>query len=167
MTPDHTTSKSHDSDRDRPRQRRQSDGHHHRGTAAKSPENASAQSQRHAADQEDRKQEDSSPDHRQQDSGDDRDQDSSGNGSKRRTAAWAIAAVRSQFPELSGRSLEHVTGVDKGDDSTWTVGVEVVEMRMVPDTADVLAQYEVQVDQDGDIVGYKRKRRYLRGRADD
>lgn len=82
------------------------------------------------------------------------------------TAAWAVAAVRSQFPDLTGRELENVTGVDKGDDSTWSIGVEVVEMRMVPDSTDVLAQYDVDVDEDGDIVGYRRKRRYLRGRAD-
>jgi hypothetical protein len=37
----------------------------------------------------------------------------------------------------------------------------------VPDTADILAQYDVQVDEDGDIVGYRRTRRHLRGRADD
>jgi len=86
--------------------------------------------------------------------------------SKTGTAAWATAAVRSQFPELTGRELENVTGVSKGDDSTWTVGVEVVEMRMVPDSTDVLAHYEVQVDEDGDIMGYRRKGRYLRGRAD-
>lgn len=210
MTPDQTTGTGHDSDRDKPRQRRQtdghhhSDGHHHGGTTAKSPQSPSAQPQRRSADghqqrhssdrgqdaakeqedrlsedrdqdspEEDREQESTeepeqdSTEDREQDSSEDREQDSSGGASKRRTAAWAITAVRSQFPELAGRSVEQVTGVDKGDDSTWTVGVEVLEMRMVPDTADVLAQYEVQVDQDGDIVGYKRKRRYLRGRADD
>lgn len=87
--------------------------------------------------------------------------------SKTGTAAWATAVVRSQFRELTGRELENVTGVDKGDDSIWNVAVEVVEMRMVPDSTDVLAQYDVEVDEDGDIVGYRRKRRYLRGRADD
>jgi len=94
-------------------------------------------------------------------------EDRRSNGPKAGTAAWAIAAVRSQFPDLAGRDLENVTGIDKQDDATWKVGVDVVEMRMVPNSTDVLAQYDVEVDKDGDIVGYRRKRRYLRGRADD
>ncbi|QGN35323.1 gas vesicle protein GvpO [Microlunatus sp. Gsoil 973] len=77
-----------------------------------------------------------------------------------------MRAVRAQFTDLSGEDIERITGVHKDDDSTWTVGVEVVEIRMVPDTADILAQYDVQVDGEGDIVGYRRGRRYLRGRAD-
>jgi hypothetical protein len=92
---------------------------------------------------------------------------SSGRTSKRRSAAWAISVVREQFPDLTGRPVEQVTGVDKGHDSTWTIGVEVVEVKMVPDTADLLAQYDVEVDTDGDVVGYRRIRRYQRGRADD
>lgn len=111
--------------------------------------------------------EDDGAEDRDEDSPQDREQDSSGGGSKRRTAAWAIAAVRSQFADLSGQSVEQVTGVAKGEDSTWTVGVEVLEIRMVPDTADILAQYDVKVDQEGDIIEYRRVRRYLRGRADD
>jgi hypothetical protein len=97
----------------------------------------------------------------------DEEQDSGDRPKKRRTASWAIRAVRSQFTDLSRQEIERITGVAKDDDSTWTVGVEVVEIRMVPDTADILAQYDVQVDEDGDIVGYRRTRRHLRGRADD
>lgn len=86
---------------------------------------------------------------------------------KQGTAGWAVSAVRSQFPDLAGRQLERVIGIDKDGDSGWTIGVEVVELRMVPDTADVLAQYDVDLDEDGDVTGYRRVRRYLRGRADD
>ena len=45
----------------------------------------------------------------------------------------------------------------------WKVHVEVVEVRRIPDTTDVLALYEVQVDEDGDLMGYRRLRRYARG----
>jgi hypothetical protein len=89
-----------------------------------------------------------------------------GRGPKPGTAAWAIGVVRDQFPDLSGKVIEQVTGVEKGED-TWTVGAEVVEVRKVPNTADVLALYNVEVDSDGDILGYRRVRRYSRGSADD
>ena len=36
-------------------------------------------------------------------------------------------------------------------------------MRRIPDTTDVLALYEVDVDSDGDLEGYRRLRRYARG----
>jgi len=41
--------------------------------------------------------------------------------------------------------------------------VEVVEVRRIPDTTDVLALYEVTVDDDGALEGYRRRRRYVRG----
>ena len=36
-------------------------------------------------------------------------------------------------------------------------------MRRIPDTTDVLALYEIDVDEDGDLEGYRRVRRYARG----
>ena len=45
------------------------------------------------------------------------------------------------------------------------VGVEVVDTRRIPDTADILAEYLVQVDDGGQLVGYRRTRRYTRGRT--
>ena len=55
-----------------------------------------------------------------------------------------------------------MTGLERTDDG-WTVQVEVVEVRRIPDTTDVLALYEVDVDSDGDLQGYRRLRRYARG----
>ena len=41
-----------------------------------------------------------------------------------------------------------MTGLQKTDDG-WTVQVEVVEVRRIPDTTDVLALYEVETDSHG------------------
>jgi hypothetical protein len=68
--------------------------------------------------------------------------------------------------ELLGRSPESIVSLDRSDDG-WRVGVEVVETRRIPDTADVLAQYEVTTDAQGGLVGYRRVRRYARGRVGD
>ncbi len=78
-------------------------------------------------------------------------------------AAVAAEASR-QLLQLTGRAAEGVTGLERTDDG-WKVQVEVVEVRRIPDTTDVLAVYEIDVDSDGDLEGYRRLRRYTRGVA--
>lgn len=70
-----------------------------------------------------------------------------------------------QLTELTGRQPESTTGVERTDDG-WRVELELVETRRIPDSADILALYEVQVDEDGDLLSYRRIRRYQRGRTD-
>jgi hypothetical protein len=63
--------------------------------------------------------------------------------------------------ELVGCPVEGITGIRRNDDG-WVVEVEVLEVERVPETSDVLASYEVEIDQDGEIVEFRRLRRYLR-----
>lgn len=70
-----------------------------------------------------------------------------------------------QLSELTGRQPEGTTGIERTDDG-WRIELEVVETRRIPDSADILALYEVQVDEDGDLISYRRLRRYPRGRTD-
>lgn len=56
-------------------------------------------------------------------------------------------------------SLEH-------DGDGWNVGVEIVETRRIPDTADIIAVYEVRLDESGELRSYRRVRRYARGQID-
>lgn len=79
--------------------------------------------------------------------------------------AQAAREAMRQLQELTQREVEGVTGIEKGDDGGWTVTVEVVESRRIPDTADVLAEYEVGVDAKGELTTYSRQSRYLRGRT--
>lgn len=81
---------------------------------------------------------------------------------KRATATQVAARAAQQLLELTGKEAEGVTGLERADDG-WKVRVEVVEVRRIPDTTDVLALYEVEVDEDGDLTGYRRLRRYARG----
>lgn len=69
-----------------------------------------------------------------------------------------------QLVDLTGKEFEGVVGIAKNDDG-WTIQVEVLEMRRIPTTTDVLAVYEVTVDQSGELVGYRRVDRYVRGSA--
>ena len=63
--------------------------------------------------------------------------------------------------DLVGCPAEGVTGIRRNDDG-WVVEVDVLEVERVPETSDVLASYEVELDQDGEIVEFRRLRRYLR-----
>jgi hypothetical protein len=66
---------------------------------------------------------------------------------------------------LSGRRPESVISIERKDEE-WRVGVEVVEVSRIPDTADILAVYEARLDADGDLISYRRIRRYARGQLD-
>lgn len=70
-----------------------------------------------------------------------------------------------QLLELTGRAAEGVTALERTDEG-WRVEIEVLETRRIPDTTDMLAVYAVEVDGDGNLLGYSRTRRYVRGRED-
>lgn len=83
-----------------------------------------------------------------------------------RTSASKVASeARSELVALTGKDAEGVTGLERTEDG-WLVRVEVVELRRIPDTTDVLALYEVQTDAHGALESYKRVRRYVRGVPD-
>jgi hypothetical protein len=67
---------------------------------------------------------------------------------------------------LTGRCPENVVSVARDEDG-WQVGVEVLELRRIPETTDILAIYEVILDANGDLVRCERGRRYHRGRAEE
>ncbi|WP_250847457.1 gas vesicle protein GvpO [Streptomyces hygroscopicus] len=86
----------------------------------------------------------------------------------RRTALGARGAARSaarQVAQLTGRDPEGVTSLERREGG-WVVGIEVVETHRIPDSTDILAEYRVELDDDGELVTYRRAERYYRGRAE-
>jgi hypothetical protein len=84
------------------------------------------------------------------------------------SAREAIECVRRELPELLGRPIEAVLGVERdGDDDGWKVTVQVVELSRIPSTTDVLGAYSVVLDRSGELVGYSRRRTYHRNQADE
>ena len=81
---------------------------------------------------------------------------------KKKSGMAVAREAAQQLLELTGKAPEGVTGFERTDDG-WKVEVEVVEVRRIPDTADILALYELSVDEDGELEGYRRLRRYSRG----
>ncbi|MFI9168522.1 gas vesicle protein [Streptomyces lincolnensis] len=70
-----------------------------------------------------------------------------------------------QLGELTGMSVESASAFEQTEDG-WSLEVEVLELARVPDTMSLLASYRVDVDSRGQLTGYRRVRRYERGRAD-
>jgi Gas vesicle synthesis protein GvpO len=99
--------------------------------------------------------------------------DHGGNGNRRAaqqdgsslTARQAARAALRQMVELTSKHAESITGVERRKDG-WTVSIEVVEDRRIPSSADILATYDAEIDGDGELMSYRRVKRYSRGRGD-
>ncbi|MEM4781706.1 MAG: gas vesicle protein [Halalkalicoccus sp.] len=80
--------------------------------------------------------------------------------------------IRQVAEELIGRPLVSVVSVDrdrKTDDDEepgWVAAVEMLERKSVPDTQDILGRYEISLDADHEITGYRRTHRYRRDDMD-
>jgi gas vesicle protein GvpO len=81
------------------------------------------------------------------------------------SAAKAGQLAMRQIAELTGKQTEGITGVESGE-GAWIVGVEVVEDRRIPSSTDILATYETEIDYDGELMSYRRVKRYSRGHGD-
>jgi hypothetical protein len=80
----------------------------------------------------------------------------------RLAAKDAMRSGRAHLRELTGKEPETVVRIEADDDGGWRVALEVVELERIPNTSDVLGCYELQLDDDGELVGYRRLRRYTR-----
>ena len=80
---------------------------------------------------------------------------------------WNVERVRRDFPQLLGRPIESILGFEPDDDSGWRVMVQVVELARIPHSTDVLGAYAVTLDKDGEVTGYRRRRRYYRNQTDE
>lgn len=75
-------------------------------------------------------------------------------------------AARETIQDLTGYPPEAVSGL-QWDGESWLVTVDVLELERIPSTTDVLGTYVVQLDDKGNLMGYKRTRRFVRGQAEE
>ncbi|MYS88766.1 MULTISPECIES: gas vesicle protein [Streptomyces] len=73
--------------------------------------------------------------------------------------------ARGQLAELTGMTAESVSSFEQTEQG-WALEVEVLELERVPDTMSLMASYQVELDARGQLTGYRRVRRYERGRSD-
>jgi len=77
-----------------------------------------------------------------------------------------VNLARRQVADLTGQTVEGISGFHRDDGEGWTVLVEVLELERIPNTMDLLASYAVTMSDDGDVVGMERRRRYHRAAVD-
>ena len=81
-----------------------------------------------------------------------------------------MALAMTDVVERAKRQLAEVTGfqpVAAGasyrDAKGWHVSVDMLEMARLPDSTDLLGTYVVELDQEGSMVRFEKKRSRLRG----
>ncbi|MER7373532.1 gas vesicle protein [Streptomyces lanatus] len=84
---------------------------------------------------------------------------------KRPAPMVVLRQARTQLAEFIGANAETVTSFEQTEDG-WSLEIEVLELSRVPDTMSLMASYQVDLDREGHLTGYRRVRRYERGRSD-
>jgi len=82
-------------------------------------------------------------------------------------AGKLIEQAKLQVSELTGLTPETVSSLTRDGDAEWVVRVEALELSRVPNTMDLLGTYEVRLSDDGELVGFRRTRRYHRSSTED
>jgi len=70
--------------------------------------------------------------------------------------------AKNQLAEVTGLKPVTVTGTFK-DEQGWHITLDMLEMSRIPAATDVLGDYDVLVDEDGNMMKFERKRTRLRG----
>ena len=73
-----------------------------------------------------------------------------------------VRMAKEQLVELTGLQADTVSGLQHEDDG-WHVTIELVDLKRIPESSDVLDTYDVLLDDTGMLINYQRVRRYLRG----
>jgi hypothetical protein len=71
------------------------------------------------------------------------------------TPTEVIAIAKKELSKLTGRQPSTVVSVSREADG-WHITLEMVERKAIPDRMDLLANYEVLVDDEGSIVRFHR-----------
>jgi hypothetical protein len=85
-------------------------------------------------------------------------------GAKGDELADLATQARDLLRSLRGIEAESVSGIVRTQNG-WTVTLEVVELRRIPESTDVLASYEIELDGDGRFLSFERGGRYSRSQA--
>ena len=82
------------------------------------------------------------------------------------TVVQAARMAKQQLQEITGLEVATVSAMEEHEGG-WRAYVNLVELRRVPSTSDVLATYEAILNAEGEMETYKRLRRFLRGQVND
>ncbi|MBI2329412.1 MAG: gas vesicle protein [Chloroflexi bacterium] len=77
-------------------------------------------------------------------------------------ASEVLERAREEFVKLGKKPADGVTGLSKTDGG-WSILLEALERKAIPDTMDVLGLYELHLDDEGNLLGLDRKKLRKRG----
>ncbi|HUV45641.1 MAG TPA: gas vesicle protein GvpO [Dehalococcoidia bacterium] len=77
-----------------------------------------------------------------------------------------IKKAQEDFARLSKIPVDGVIGLSKTDEG-WVVSLEALERKAIPDTMDVLGLYEIRLDDEGNLLGFDRKKLRKRGETEE
>jgi hypothetical protein len=72
-----------------------------------------------------------------------------------------IARTKKQMEAITGMAPETVSRLDR-DGTGWKLGIDMVEHQSIPRTYDLLASFDVLIDEDGNIQNWHRTNRFVR-----
>lgn len=72
-----------------------------------------------------------------------------------------VVEAKTQLQDLTGLVADSVSDMSH-EDGGWRLVVNMIELKRIPAATDVLAAFDVRLDEDGNVTGYHRSRRYLR-----
>ena len=75
-----------------------------------------------------------------------------------------VTLAKQQIEELTSQRTDSVSAVTKVDGG-WLLIMNMLEMKRIPPSTDMLASLEVNLDADGVLIGYQRRHRFLRDQA--
>ncbi|MGV1005984.1 MAG: gas vesicle protein GvpO [Candidatus Nanopelagicales bacterium] len=76
----------------------------------------------------------------------------------------AIKRARTELGSITGGDVERVCGMERSEEG-WQMQLEMVEIHRTPNTQDLLAVYDVELDDDGGVMGFDRVAHRVRGAA--
>jgi hypothetical protein len=76
----------------------------------------------------------------------------------------AAGRAKEHLEELLGKPAESVSALERTHDG-WVVVLEVVELQRIPESTDVLASYELELDNKLNFRRYQQARRYNRSQG--
>jgi hypothetical protein len=78
------------------------------------------------------------------------------------TMSELISRTKEQMQAITGLAPETVSRLDPAAEGGWHVGIDMVEHQAVPRTYDLLASFDVSLDDTGAIRCWHRTGRFVR-----
>ena len=75
-----------------------------------------------------------------------------------------IEDTKRQMTVITGLSPETVSEFDRAEQG-WRLNIDMLEHRSIPRTQDLLASFEVELDDAGHVARWRRTGRFMRGQG--